>query len=84
VVCFVDARTPTDLTGVTDGAQAAWLEAVAQAVVASGEAWISTTKLDPNTPVLRACITNYRTTEADVRALVHLLDRMRAAAGPPV
>lgn len=84
VVCFVDARTPADLTGVTDGAQAAWLEAVAQAVVASGEAWISTTKLDPNTPVLRACITNYRTTEADVRALVHLLDRVRAAAGPPV
>lgn len=71
VVCFVDARTP-------HGAEAAWLEGLAQAVVASGEAWISTTRLDPNTPVLRACITNYRTTEADVRALVHLLDRVRA------
>src|SRR5262249_19475580 len=45
------------------------MAAVAAAVVASGAAWLSTVPLDGG-PALRACITNYRTTAADVEALV--------------
>lgn len=51
-------------------------EALARDIVASGEAWISTAKLGDRV-VLRACITNYRTTEDDVRALVDSLNRAR-------
>jgi glutamate/tyrosine decarboxylase-like PLP-dependent enzyme len=43
-------------------------------VVASGEAWISTTRV-AGQPVIRACITNYRTDADDVRALVATLSR---------
>lgn len=71
IVCFTDAR----------GAHhdsAAYLEKIAQEVVGSGEAWISTTRIGANQPVLRACITNFRTTQADITALVQSLDKARA------
>jgi glutamate/tyrosine decarboxylase-like PLP-dependent enzyme len=42
-------------------------------VVRSGRAWISTTVLGGKRTVLRACITNYRTQESDVSALIDLL-----------
>jgi hypothetical protein len=45
--------------------------------VASGSAWISTTRLKDGQPVLRACITNYRTEEADLQALIAALDEAR-------
>jgi aromatic-L-amino-acid/L-tryptophan decarboxylase len=69
VVCFTD-----------DGADAARLQAIADAVVRAG-AWISTTRLDAGRPVLRACVTSYRTTAADVDALVAMLAVARASAG---
>jgi glutamate/tyrosine decarboxylase-like PLP-dependent enzyme len=47
-------------------------EVVARRVVSSGAAWISTTRLAGQT-VLRACITNYRTSEDDIHALVKTL-----------
>jgi glutamate/tyrosine decarboxylase-like PLP-dependent enzyme len=50
---------------------------IAMKIVASGEAWISTTKIGSRT-VLRACITNYRTEESDVAALVETLARARS------
>jgi len=53
---------------------------VAAEVVASGEAWISTTILGGNKLTLRACITNYRTGPEDVDALIVSLDRARAKA----
>jgi glutamate/tyrosine decarboxylase-like PLP-dependent enzyme len=46
--------------------------AVARAVVDSGDAWISTTRLASRN-VLRACITNYNTTADDIHALVELI-----------
>ncbi|MCP5120796.1 MAG: aminotransferase class V-fold PLP-dependent enzyme [bacterium] len=49
---------------------------VVNQVVNSGEAWISTTSLAGRV-VLRACITNYRTGEADIRALVDSVNRAR-------
>jgi len=71
VICLVDRRSPA-------GATASYLEAIAGEVVSSGRAWLSTTRLDETTPVLRACITNYRTEAADVVALVQALDEARS------
>ncbi len=72
LVCFVDGRHP-------QGRSAEFLDAVALKVVASGKAWISTTRLAGSTPVLRACITNYRTQAEDVCALVEAMNRAREA-----
>jgi aromatic-L-amino-acid/L-tryptophan decarboxylase len=68
VVCFVDPAARSD----------AQVEAIARAVVESGEAWISPTRLAGVGPALRACITNYRTTAEDVQALVLALHQARA------
>jgi glutamate/tyrosine decarboxylase-like PLP-dependent enzyme len=46
---------------------------VAGRVVRGGRAWISTVKLDGGPPVLRACITSYRTRAEDLDALVAAL-----------
>lgn len=64
---------------------AARIDAVAADLVASGAAWISTVDLDSER-VLRACITNYRTTAADVDALIAALGRawQRQEASPGV
>jgi glutamate/tyrosine decarboxylase-like PLP-dependent enzyme len=53
---------------------------IAMLVVASGEAWISTTVLAGSKTVLRACITNYRTTPEDISALIETLGRARVSA----
>ncbi|HVR97202.1 MAG TPA: pyridoxal-dependent decarboxylase [Thermoanaerobaculia bacterium] len=66
VVCFCDPTRPTD-----------FLETVAAEVVASGEAWISTSHLGEAGLALRACITNYRTGPEDVDALIAVLGRVR-------
>jgi glutamate/tyrosine decarboxylase-like PLP-dependent enzyme len=70
LVCFVDQRH-------AEGRLAPYLEAIALRVVASGKAWISTTCLAGSTPVLRACITNYRTNTEDIKALVDVLNWAR-------
>jgi selenocysteine lyase/cysteine desulfurase len=70
VVCFVDGRGP-------EGRTAAALEEMAAAVVASGAAWINVVRLGETGPALRACITNYRTRESDLEALVRALARAR-------
>ena len=67
VVCFTDP----------DGADP---HRIAMNVVASGEAWISTTVLAGSKTVLRACITNYRTAPGDIAALIDTLGRARASA----
>lgn len=70
IVCFSDARAKRS-------DEAAYLERIAQEVVGSGEAWISTTRIGANQSVLRACITNFRTVEADIKALVRSLNAAR-------
>jgi len=70
VVCFRDKKTSI---GKTED----FLMRVANEVVASGKAWISFTRLNAETPVLRACITNYRTMESDAHFLVRLLNDLR-------
>ncbi|WP_287587338.1 aminotransferase class V-fold PLP-dependent enzyme [Candidatus Borrarchaeum sp.] len=72
VVCFVDQQRP-------EGKSVEFVESIAQGVVSSGKAWISTTRLKQNIPVLRACITNYRTEPEDIHALVHVLNETRQA-----
>jgi len=71
IVCFTDGRS-------APAEAAAHLEKIAQEVVGSGEAWISTTRIGANQTVLRACITNFRTTQADIAALIQSLDKARA------
>ncbi|HUJ83381.1 MAG TPA: aminotransferase class V-fold PLP-dependent enzyme, partial [Candidatus Acidoferrales bacterium] len=70
IVCFTDARS-------AHADAAAYLEGIAQEVVGSGEAWISTTRIGANQTVLRACITNFRTTHADVSGLVQSVNKAR-------
>jgi glutamate/tyrosine decarboxylase-like PLP-dependent enzyme len=76
LVCFVDARDP-------EGERLAHLQKLAEAVLASGRAWINAVVLSTGQAALRACITNHRTTEADLDALVETLAQARArvAAG---
>ena len=71
LVCFVDRKD-------SRGKSAEFLEGIARRVVSSGAAWISTTRVGPGTPLLRACITNFLTGPDDVRALVAALDAARA------
>jgi glutamate/tyrosine decarboxylase-like PLP-dependent enzyme len=66
LACFVDKTRE-------GGRSADYLDSVALKVVSSGKAWISTTRLGGTTPVLRACITNYRTQPEDIQALVDAL-----------
>ncbi len=68
VVCFVDPSGGDDRQ-----------KRIALSVVASGEAWISTTLLGGRRTVLRACITNFRTDSSDIEALLATLDRARRA-----
>jgi glutamate/tyrosine decarboxylase-like PLP-dependent enzyme len=80
IVCFVD--------GGPEGRTSAFLDGVAADLVTSGEAWVSTTVVGEAGPVLRACVTNYRTGPEDVDALVAALGRARrrsrgVAGAPP-
>jgi glutamate/tyrosine decarboxylase-like PLP-dependent enzyme len=68
VVCFTDDRF-WDTTLV---------ERIAEKVVRSGKAWISTAKVPAL--ALRACITNYRTDVADLAALVEIVGAARKEA----
>ena len=74
-------RTPLPTVCWTDGEgtdnSLERLVAICDRVVTSGEAWISTTKLGGQLPVLRATITNYRTEETDIRRLMETLERAR-------
>ncbi len=74
LVCFVDGKNP-------EGRSARYLDAIAIKIVTSGKAWISTTRLGGSTPVLRACITNYRTGPDDLVALVNALNWAREQVG---
>ncbi len=70
ICCFRDAQLPEG--------SAEYLEGIVREVIASGKAWISTTRLRNRIPVLRACITSYRTNEDDLRILVSALNDARA------
>lgn len=70
IVCFRDAKNSR--LGDKE-----FIEKIADEVVASGEAWISATRLSNATPVLRACVTNFRTQRCNIRQLVGLLNKIR-------
>ncbi|MEN7546992.1 aminotransferase class V-fold PLP-dependent enzyme [Rapidithrix thailandica] len=67
IVCFTDARFTTD---------SQFVPALCQEVVNSGKAWISIYTIK-KMPALRACITNYTSTEKEVGDLVNLLNKLR-------
>ncbi|MEU5881481.1 pyridoxal-dependent decarboxylase [Spirillospora sp. NPDC047279] len=66
VVCFSE---PTS--------DAARLRTICDRVLSTGRAWISVTTI-AGTPALRACVTNFATTEADLDTLVAELDLARS------
>ncbi|MEW6057762.1 MAG: aminotransferase class V-fold PLP-dependent enzyme [Bdellovibrionota bacterium] len=70
VVCFIDSRA-----GI--GSSKGSLDRIARIVVGSGKAWISTTVIGEAQPVLRACVTNYKTGSEDIDRLVSLLNEAR-------
>jgi glutamate/tyrosine decarboxylase-like PLP-dependent enzyme len=56
---------------------------IADAVVASGKAWISTVQLGKQKrPALRACITNYLTESNHIDALITILNEVRETKRP--
>ncbi|MGD0617100.1 MAG: aminotransferase class V-fold PLP-dependent enzyme [Bryobacteraceae bacterium] len=75
----IENETPLPIVCFTDS-NGADPHTIAMRVVGSGEAWISTTVLAGSKTVLRACITNYRTTPADISALIQSLGRARVDA----
>ncbi|MGH3157074.1 MAG: pyridoxal phosphate-dependent decarboxylase family protein [Streptosporangiaceae bacterium] len=75
VVCFTDADADADV-GVGVGADPRYLGLIARAVNASGEAKIFAARIGGR-PVLRACVSSYATTAADIVALVKALGRAR-------
>lgn len=74
LVCFVDSTCP-------GGHDPAYLNDIADQVLASGRAWISTTTIGGVT-TLRACVTNYKTQTEDVDVLVEALQSARENARP--
>lgn len=70
VVCFIDANSQK-------GRDPSYLEAIAEKIVSSGEAWISTVRVGNSVTALRACITNFRTQASDVDVLIEVLDKER-------
>jgi aromatic-L-amino-acid decarboxylase len=51
------------------------IRAVVETAQARGRAWVSEVMLAGRIPAVRACITNYRTTPADIAFLVEELNR---------
>ncbi len=70
VVCFINEKQ-------LQMNKTLFIKKLVGAVLSSGQAWISSTKLNKE-PVLRVCITNYRTTKEDVLVLIDILDNARA------
>lgn len=58
------------LSLVSYAATGTYLELIAQTVVSSGKAWISTTRLDAETKVLRTCVTIIARRPEEVVSLV--------------
>lgn len=73
LVCFENP----EWTGLEAEEIAMHNEAVAGQVVDAGGSWISTTRT-VGKPVLRACVTSYRTRESDLERLVSALHQARA------
>ncbi len=69
-VCFVPVQ---DINTI----HVEYIDTIAAKVIATGNAWISSTRLGHNMPVLRACITNYQTKEKDILSLVEILNNVR-------
>ena len=68
VVCFTEADGDRDVS---------YYQRIANAVIESGNAWISTVVLNGQTPALRACITNYRTDKTHIEALIAALHKAK-------
>jgi len=74
VVCFTHPRIESGETTA---------HTVEKAVLATGEAWISSVHLgEPPRAALRACITSYRTQGEDIEVLLDVLNRVLSQRDP--
>lgn len=71
LACFTHAGLGTDESAV---------RAAADAVIATGDAWIAPIRAPDGRWLLRACITSHLTTDGDLDALVAALSTLRARA----
>lgn len=55
------------------------LQAIVRKIITSGQAWLSTTHLEGHGPVMRACITNFRTEAVHTDRLVELISDATAS-----
>jgi glutamate/tyrosine decarboxylase-like PLP-dependent enzyme len=76
-LCLNETPLPLVCFTVEEDIDGAMVESIAKRVVESGSAWISTVNLPR--PAIRACVTNFRTTEGDLQALLKSLNEARAA-----
>ena len=76
-LCLNETPLPLVCFTVEEDIDGAMVELIAKRVVESGSAWISTVNL--HRPAIRACVTNFRTTEGDLQALLKSLNEARAA-----
>ncbi|MBS2013611.1 MAG: aminotransferase class V-fold PLP-dependent enzyme [Deltaproteobacteria bacterium] len=84
IVCFVEgaegAPSGEGAAGGDRGKRPAQrLDAIARATIGAGAGWISVPRLASGQRVLRACVNNHRTEEADIDRLVAALDAARRA-----
>lgn len=71
VICFADSTS-------AEGTTVDYLKGIVDTVNDAGKAWISFTRIGPDfRPVIRACISNYRTGPDEVDGLVRLLGETR-------
>jgi len=75
LVCFRDGEAPWSSNDE-------YHRLLCDAVVEFGRAWISTVEMPGIGTCLRACITNYRTTEGDVESLIRELELARSKVRP--
>ncbi|MFP3416223.1 pyridoxal-dependent decarboxylase, partial [Bacillus sp. SIMBA_074] len=65
LVCFTDFNIQSNI-------QSNFASFICKEILRSGQAWISVYEIN-KAPALRACITNYDTTEEDIMVLMQLL-----------
>lgn len=72
VICFQDASRPGDLRHH---------ERLVAGVIQRGRSWVSLALVGGSEPAIRACMTNYRTTEQHLSVLLEDLEIARTAGG---
>jgi glutamate/tyrosine decarboxylase-like PLP-dependent enzyme len=81
----VTNTTPLPVVNFQDAhrqyAEFSYYEGLAESIIRRGKVWISATRVKNTIPVLRACITSYRTQPKDIESLIEELNHVRTEIG---